>query len=168
MDHKPSLSRRRSARSASGVATRQRSLFEQKGKVGCSALNNYWTSHLGGAGEPPGATRRPRGRPWRPPECPDGHGRLRPDDPRGGKGVKTGGERAREGVAEPSARGSGRGELRPSGDKQRATDVSTLTQPLKRSLVAPVHWPPRHVRGSADAHACSLDRGRRSSDLRQL
>ena len=45
-------------------------------KVGCS-LNNYWTSHLGGAGEPSGATRRPRGRPWRPPECPDGHGRLR-------------------------------------------------------------------------------------------
>ena len=31
-------------------------------KVGCS-LNNYWTSHLGGAAEPSGATRRPRGRP---------------------------------------------------------------------------------------------------------
>ena len=27
-------------------------------KVGCS-LNNYWTSHLGGAGEPSGATRVP-------------------------------------------------------------------------------------------------------------
>ena len=51
-------------------------------KVGCS-LNNYWTSHLGGAGEPSGATRRPRGRPWRPPECPDVHGRLRRQSPRG-------------------------------------------------------------------------------------
>ena len=29
-------------------------------------------SHLGGPGEPPGATRGPRGRPGRPPECPDG------------------------------------------------------------------------------------------------
>ena len=34
-------------------------------------INNYWTSHLGGGGEPSGATRRPRGRPWQPPECPN-------------------------------------------------------------------------------------------------
>ena len=36
-------------------------------------------SHLGGPGEPPGATRGPRGRPGRPPECPDGR-RTAPTD----------------------------------------------------------------------------------------
>ena len=77
--HKHSLSRRRSARS--GVA----SALAVPRKVSCS-LNNYWTSHfthLGGPGELSGATRRPRGRPWRPPECPDGHGRLRRRSPAG-------------------------------------------------------------------------------------
>jgi hypothetical protein len=43
-------------------------------------------THLGGPGEPSGATRRPRGRPWRPPECPDGHGRLRRQSPAWVKG----------------------------------------------------------------------------------
>ena len=60
----------------------QRSRRFQERKVGvftCS-LNNYWTSHLGGPGEPSGPTRRPQGRPWRTPKCPDGHGRL-PSDP---------------------------------------------------------------------------------------
>ena len=57
-------------------------------KVGCS-LNNDWTSHLGGAGEPSGATRRPRGRPCggrrSAPTAMDGSD----DDPQGGKGVKS-------------------------------------------------------------------------------
>ena len=60
-----------------------------QGIAGCSAkpghgyrnisgtLSNSCSSHLGGPGEPSTTTWRPRGRPRRPPECPDGHGRLR-------------------------------------------------------------------------------------------
>ena len=60
-----------------------------QGIAGCSAarvkigtmvtksISNSCSSHLGGPWEPSGATWRPRGRPRRPPECPDGHGRLR-------------------------------------------------------------------------------------------
>ena len=60
-----------------------------QGIAGCSAklghgyrnifctLSNSCSSHLDGPREPSGATWRPRGRPRRPPECPDGHGRLR-------------------------------------------------------------------------------------------
>ena len=56
-------------------------------KVGWS-LNNYWTSHLGGPGEPPGATvpGGPGGAPGGRPSAlmaMDGSD----DDPRGGKGV---------------------------------------------------------------------------------
>ena len=69
-----------------------------QGLAGCSAklghgkwghfptLNNSCSSHLGGLGEPSGATWRPRGRPWRPPECPDVHGRLRRQSPAWEKG----------------------------------------------------------------------------------
>ena len=52
------------------------------------SINNSCSSHLDGPGEPWGATWRPRGRPRRPPEGPDGHGRLRRDS-RVRKGVKT-------------------------------------------------------------------------------
>ena len=38
------------------------------------------SSHLGGPGEQSGATKRPLWRPWRPPECPDVHGRDGSDD----------------------------------------------------------------------------------------
>ena len=49
-------------------------------------LSNSCSAHLDGPGEPSGATWRPRGRPWRPPECPDVHGRLRRQSPAWEKG----------------------------------------------------------------------------------
>ena len=69
-----------------------------QGLAGCSAelghgyRNIFWRtgnncySHLDDPEEPSGATWRPRGHPWRPPECPDGHGRLRRHLAGGGKG----------------------------------------------------------------------------------
>ena len=52
-------------------------------------LSNSCSSHLDGPGEPSGATWRPRGRPWRPPECPDVHGRASDNISRRGKRVKS-------------------------------------------------------------------------------
>ena len=43
-------------------------------------------SHLGGPGEPPGATRGPRGRPGRPSACPDGRRTAPTESPAGEKG----------------------------------------------------------------------------------
>ena len=60
-----------------------------RGKIGTSvpkSISNSCSSHLDGPREPSGATWRPRGRPRRPPECPDGHGRLRRHFPAREKG----------------------------------------------------------------------------------
>ena len=35
-------------------------------------MHFHYKTHLDGPSEPSGATRDPRGRPWRPPDCPDG------------------------------------------------------------------------------------------------
>ena len=56
---------------------RLRRRSRRDGKSVRTSISNNCSSHLGGPGEPSGATWRPRGHPWRPPECPDGHGRLR-------------------------------------------------------------------------------------------
>ena len=63
-------------RAMQGIAGCSAKLGHEYRNIFCT-LSNSCSSHLDGPREPSGATWRPRGRPRRPPECPDGHGRLR-------------------------------------------------------------------------------------------
>ena len=54
-----------------GSCRGQRQGGDKRDESTCDMHFRYKT-RLGGPGEPLGATRGPRGRPWRPPECPDG------------------------------------------------------------------------------------------------
>ena len=60
-----------------GLTGKERAELGQGYRHISARTGNNCSSHLGGPGEPSGATWRPRGHPRRPPECPDGHGRLR-------------------------------------------------------------------------------------------